>query len=48
MLNEDVHEFIALVEGYYRLYVNPNRSLLRENTPPQNNNTDPTGRASCF
>ena len=44
MLNEDVHDFIALVEGYYRLYVNPHRSLLREVQLTQNNNTDPTGR----
>ena len=44
MLNEDVHDFIALVEGYYRLYVNPHRSLLREVQLTQNNNTDPTGK----
>ena len=44
MLNEDVRDFIALVEGYYRLYVNPHRSLLREVQLTQNNNTDPTGR----
>ena len=47
MLNEDVHDFIALVEGYYRLYVNPNRTLLRESKHTQNNNTDPTGTSLC-
>ena len=43
MLNEDVRDFLALVEGYYRLYVDPNRTLLRDTSALHNNNSDPTG-----
>ena len=43
MLNEDVHDFIALVEGYFRLYVNGGKNLLKM-VQVANNNTDPDGK----
>ena len=46
MLNDDAEEFIALVEGYYRLFVNADRTLLTSDHV-HNNNTETDGKDYC-
>jgi len=43
MLNDDIEEFIALVEGYYRLFVNADRTLLTGDHV-RNNNIEMDGK----
>ena len=47
MPSEDVPSFVALIEGYYRLLVNDNKSLLRVTNNSNNNGTE-TGELFSF
>ena len=42
MLNDVVPDFVAMVEGYFHLFIDNTKMLLRNNLHP-NNNTDPNG-----
>lgn len=43
MLNDVVHDFVAMVEGYFHLFIDNTKVLLRTNNVHSNNNTDPNG-----
>ncbi|CAH1777483.1 unnamed protein product, partial [Owenia fusiformis] len=40
MLNDDVHDFVAMVEGYYMVYGEPGRTLIRGEQPLDTEHTD--------
>jgi hypothetical protein len=44
MLSDDVHDFVVLVEGYYHLFVDPNRSPVKVDDT-QNNNEESEGES---
>ncbi len=43
MMNDDVRDFVAMIEGYYHLYVDKNKTLLKVEDST-NNNTEQKGK----
>ncbi len=44
LLTEEIHDFVALVEGYHRLFVDKDSSLLKESPHTHNNNSEAGGQ----
>ena len=45
MLNEDMHDFVALIEGYYHLYVGIGFTLQQDEDETEDTNTNVNGRS---
>ena len=45
MLNDDMHDFVALIEGYYHLYVGIGCTLQQDEDETEDANTNVNGRS---
>ena len=47
MLNDDMHDFVALIEGYYHLYVGIGCTLQQDEDETEDANTNVNGKQTC-